>query len=261
WCVWHRRRLVFSIASDPACDGSMPLLRRKIDRLLYRFGVRNADLLISQTRKQQQMLQEGFGRHAEVVPMPCPSVADAQQNSSGLPPSKTSPGSVIWVGRAVELKRFEWFLEIAAALPSVEFEVAMALNEQTPYTSALLSQAASITNVKVHLRVPREKMSALYRRATCLVCTSRYEGFPNTFLEAWSCGIPVVSTVDPDGIIESRGLGSVATDLPGLIRAVRKLLSDSKVWLGASEKARQYYEKHHTVDTAMSKFETAFLTL
>ena len=157
WCVRHRRRFVYSVASDPACDSSMPLLRRRRERALYRFGLMNAHLLIAQTRKQQRMLREGFGRHAEIAPMPCPEAADTRRSFPRQPPSSGNPASVMWAGRVVELKRIEWFLQIARALPSVTFEIAASLNanEETAYSSAVLSQAASLPNVQVHRQVPR----------------------------------------------------------------------------------------------------------
>ncbi|MCA1656367.1 MAG: glycosyltransferase, partial [Actinobacteria bacterium] len=58
---------------------------------------------------------------------------------------------------------------------------------------------------------PRDELIALYARAVAVVNTSGFEGFPNTFMEAWACGVPVLSlSVDPDGVIERHGLGGVA---------------------------------------------------
>jgi glycosyltransferase involved in cell wall biosynthesis len=44
-----------------------------------------------------------------------------------------------------------------------------------------------------------------------VVNTSRLEGMPNVFLEAWARGVPVLSLeFDPDGVVAGRGLGIAA---------------------------------------------------
>src|SRR5262245_5737824 len=53
WCRRNGRRFVYSAASDPACDARLPTLRALRERILYRYGLRHADGLIVQTRKQQ----------------------------------------------------------------------------------------------------------------------------------------------------------------------------------------------------------------
>ena len=54
-------------------------------------------------------------------------------------------------------------------------------------------------------------IDALYDRAKVLVNTSDVEGFPNSYLQAWIRGVPVVTLIDPDGVIEREGLGVAKT--------------------------------------------------
>ncbi len=104
-----------------------------------------------------------------------------------------------------------------------------------------------------------ERIGEYLCSAGVLCCTSSYEGFPNTFLEAWSQGTPVVSTIDPDGLIATRGLGAVAEDGAGLIRAIRGLLDSPDKWRSASTNARHYYLQNHGVDQVLPRFERVFL--
>jgi glycosyltransferase involved in cell wall biosynthesis len=99
----------------------------------------------------------------------------------------------------------------------------------------------------------------MYQQASCLCCTSTYEGFPNTFLEAFSHGVPVVSTVDPDGVLAGQRLGAVAQDAPGVLAALRTLLGSTARWQEASDNARQYYVEHHALDAVLPQFEQVFL--
>ena len=106
--------------------------------------------------------------------------------------------------------------------------------------------------------VARNDLPALYKRASCLLCTSIYEGFPNTFLEAWSLGKPVVTTFDPDQLVRSLGLGAVGANADDLAAKLAALLSDESAWNTASVKARRYFAENHRVEVAMPRFETLF---
>ena len=99
-------------------------------------------------------------------------------------------------------KRFEWLLDIAEQCPEMIFDVVGASNTDSDYASNLVKRACEIRNVKMHGRISHQEMPAYYRSSDILCCTSAYEGFPNTFLEAWSVGVPVVSTFDPDDVVK-----------------------------------------------------------
>jgi glycosyltransferase involved in cell wall biosynthesis len=152
------------------------------------------------------------------------------------------------------VKRPDWFLDLAEACPDLRFDLVGPSDDQR-YATQVLDRARTIPNVRIHGAVARERVHDLYRSAACLCSTSLFEGFPNTFLEAWSQGLPIVSTFDPDGLIAGRGLGRVACDLPGLARELREVLSDLDWWTTASRAARRYYVENHTVEAAMPLFE------
>ncbi len=256
WCRRRGRGFVYSVASDPDCDPNLPEMRYRRERVLYRYGLRHADRVITQTNKQQRMLREGFGVDAVVVPMPCPGPKDAEFVRAA--PPHDGKGRVLWVGRVLRIKRPDRLLEMAAGCPDLEFDL-VGPGDGSEYATEVLQRAEAAPNVTVHGPIAHDALPALYRRASCLCCTSDFEGFPNTFLEAWSHGLPVVSTVDPDNLISSRGLGATAGDVPDLVRAVLGLFGDESTWRGASEQARRYYAENHAVDAVLPCFEQALV--
>ncbi len=256
WCRRHGRRFVYSVASDMDCDVALPDLPGLRERVLYRLGLRRADRIIAQTRTQQAMLRTGFGRDSVVIPMPCAGPRSGEYVP--VSPPAVGPPRVLWVGRIAPVKRVELLWDVAAAMPDVCFDVVGPLEPETVYTREQCRIAGDLPNVTLHGRIARERMPDLYRQASCLCCTSRFEGFPNTFLEAWSYGIPVVSTFDPDGLIAERGLGVAASDVAGLVRGIRGLLASPERWREAGDNARRYYSENHTVEAVLPRFEQVF---
>lgn len=105
-------------------------------------------------------------------------------------------------------------------------------------------QAKALGNVTFHGAVPYRKVRSLYERARLLVSTSEIEGFPNTYLQAWSHGTPVVGFLDPDGLLEMHGSGRAVRDLEGMCAAIADLSEDGAKWERASARAREYMNRH-----------------
>ena len=212
WCRLNGRGFAFSVANDWDCEPAAIQRMQRRERLLYIYGLRNADAVICQTRHQQELLRTIQRVQSVVIPMPSPPIG------VGYTPMSPDPEKlrVVWVGRVVEAKRLEMLLDLASLAPDITFEVAGAPTRATAYALAVMERAQSLPNVRMLGRVERDEIPGLYKGAACLCCTSVHEGFPNTFLEAWCQGIPVVSTFDPDGVIAERDLGGVGADAAGI---------------------------------------------
>jgi glycosyltransferase involved in cell wall biosynthesis len=255
WCRRNGRAFVFSAASEADCDPRFPELSSRRERWLYLQGLRQADRVIVQTYTQQSMMVRNFQVDATVIPMPAPGPAeDAYQMPT------PSAGRVLWVGRVCRVKRPDRLVELARACPDVQFDVAGPVYDDE-FSKGAAAEAAALANVTLHGAVSREEIPDLYRRSSLLCCTSDYEGFPNTFLEAWSHGLPVVSTVDPDGVITRENLGRVASDTGTLTTAIRELLKNPAAYAASSKASRHYYLENHAMEAVMPRFEAVFAEL
>jgi glycosyltransferase involved in cell wall biosynthesis len=253
WCLWRGRRFVYSVASDADCNPRLPEMTRR-ERVLYRYGLRHADRVIVQTHTQARMLRDGFGRQSLVIPMP------GTDMGGELPAARAPAGRprILWLGRLAAEKRPDRLLDLASRCPEFDFDV-VGPEDGTSYAREIVKRSGALSNVRAHGRATTDQIRALLGRALCLVSTSEYEGFPNAFLESWSAGVPVVSTVDPDGVIAAFGLGGIGADTSGLILAIRELAASPERWMATSSRARRYFVEHHSVDRVLPEFERVFV--
>ncbi|MBA1331828.1 glycosyl transferase family 1, partial [Candidatus Endoriftia persephone str. Guaymas] len=141
----------------------------------------------------------------------------------------------------------EWLFDIAEACPEVSFDVVGTPNEESDYANGLMQRGESLINVTMHGRVAEEALPGLFKSASLFCSTSTLEGFPTTFLEAWSYGVPVVTTFDPDNLVANNRLGSVVTTLQEQIGEIRFLLDSDVAWKAASQRVRRFYLESFTL--------------
>jgi glycosyltransferase involved in cell wall biosynthesis len=248
FCRLRGRRFVFGVGEDGDCLPSLPNCGTARERALYRFGLRRADLVVAQTSWQQEALRRHFGIPSVLIRSAAPD--------PGEPSRLPSPGRprFLWAGRVAPQKRPDLLVDLARRCPEAEFDV-VGTAQDGGSGPAFAAAALSLPNLKLHGFVPQTELGRFYEPATALVCTSVREGFPNTFLEAWARARPVLTTVDPDGVVEREGLGLAAPAVEELAEGVRRLSTRGEDWAGMSRRARAYYLREHQPDRVLDAFE------
>lgn len=250
FCRRFRRRFVFRAASDSDCDRSRLLVRFARDRWLYALGLRRADAVLVQSAAQAEALARSYGLASRVAGM-LVEAPDA--------PAAARDIDVLWLGNIRRVKRPDRLLELADRLPATSFHIA---GGPLPGEEALFREiqhaAAAKPGLVFHGRLSYWDANRLYGRARLLLNTSDVEGFPNSYLQAWIRGVPVVTLIDPDGVIEREGLGIAAPSPAQLPAAVRYLLRNPEVWRAASDRCRAFMAREYGEERVLPAYLETF---
>lgn len=245
-----KKKVIFCGADDPDFDKSGVRLKHKRDRLLYFWGLKRCDLIVSQNKKQQKQLLVDFDRKSYVI-------------HNGFSKSKNEfvPGeTILWVANFRCPKRPGMVLELARKLPEQKFvmiggSAGSDSAEQDLYFQ-LLEESRSISNLELRGFQEIGEVEKCILNCRVLINTSLHEGFPNTFLHAWSVGVPVLSFCDPDDLIESHSLGLVATTLDDMAEKL-KFICEGHLNI-SPERIKKYFEKNLSIEKVSKVYMELF---
>lgn len=179
-----------------------------------------------------------FGASAEIVP----NIVNLERFAVDAQAGPDKPPCIM-VARNLELiydidTAIRAFALVHAQVP----EVVLVVAGSGPERAALVQRAAEL-GVSAHVeftgRLDRDAMAALYRRATIALNPSRVDNMPNSVLEAYASGVPVVSTrvggvpyIVEEGVT---GLMVPAADPEAMAQALLKVLQQPEL----ADKLRQ----------------------
>lgn len=250
----HGARLVWHVShdSDLMPDSKLEgrgLLRRTLERRAVEYGIRHAHHIVVQTEKQRLLLENNYRRAAAATianfhPQPRETI-----DKSGAP-------LILWVANLKPWKQPEVFVRVAAALadlPNARFVMVggMPGARLRQWYEPLIRAMGATPRLEYLGARSQDDINQMLAKAHLLINTSVHEGFPNTFIQAWMREVPVVSLhVDPDGVIESEGLGRHATSENDLIAAVRMFIEDDALRTEYAARARKYALEKHSMRNA-----------
>lgn len=247
FCALTGKHLVVWLASDIDVE-AQPYEGGRVCRshgLFGAAGLKAADLIIAQTTQQEVPIMKRFGRDVAVVP----NIWSGSVGASGR-----DEDYALWVSNIRPEKRPEMLVDLARALPDTRFVMigGQVRGHEDLYRS-IEREAAGLSNLEFVGYVPFEQTHDYFARARLLVNTSAIEGFPNTYLQAWSAGKPVVASFDPDDTIRDRELGAVFTDLEGAQETIRAMWSDGQRRRDIGERATAYVREKHSEEAVLQK--------
>lgn len=217
------------------------------------YGMRCADLVLSQSNTQKELLSKNLNIPSIVFPNLHPSPQCKHDKNDRRP-------VVLWMARLRSWKQPELFLNLARSCQDLNCEFIMAGRiSDHDYRPQIKQTEKEVHNFKYLGEIPFEESNDILCRSSLFINTSKpQEGFPNTFVQAWLRKVPVITlNFDPDNLIKRHKLGSVASNFNNLIEHTRHFVNNAPVRQQAGLRAFEYARDNHE---ASSKFQT-FLDL
>jgi glycosyltransferase involved in cell wall biosynthesis len=244
---------IFRVANDPDVDERIKLLLSKVDYLFYKLGVKIAKSISCQNGYQYEKLRKKYPKK-NIFIIHNPYLI---KHAGGLY-KKSERTYVAWVANFRYQKNLPALLKIVKKLQSFKFKIAgQPFSSMDDLTKQALKELEECNNVEFVGYVKRSEIAEFFNNALLLLNTAHYEGFSNTFLEAWASGTPVVSTmnVNPDNLISKFNLGKVGdsyAEVPKLIEEINSM-SESQ-YENLSTNCFNYVKKYHDPQKLAEKF-------
>jgi glycosyltransferase involved in cell wall biosynthesis len=248
---WHPgSTFVYALANDRDCNPWQAYTyNRWFHSPLYALGLRTADVVALQHEAQAQLVRPYVKGELILVPNLVHSVAPEPRKY------EETDIDAIWIANIRPQKQLPVFLDIVEELPDLRFAVVGGFFDLQG-RSDLQHRMETPKNLSFWGPQRFEDVMQFLARSKILVNTSYWEGFPNTMLEAWSVGVPVVSLqIDPGGVIQREAIGLVSGTVAKMIRDIKKLVQTRPLNCEMGQRGREYVRRTHSFEAVCRAFE------
>jgi len=241
-------KMIWQIESDIDVTPFESGIRRNIvftyiEKKMLEYGIKRADSIVALTNNQNEMLENHYNRTATaVIPIFHPPPREKS--------NKCGPVRIIWVANIKPLKRPELFVMLARelqGLESAEFIMIGQPSSDRKFMHNLSEQMSDLRNFKYLGGCTQKQVNEIMSKSHIFVNTSIYEGFPNTFIQAWMRRLPVVSiNANPDNTLHKHSLGFHSGSYEQMVKDVKSLIMDPTMRNDIGARAESYALANHS---------------
>lgn len=251
FCKSHRKCFVYRIAHQYECDGTY-LRQHFFLGKSFAWALRQAKVVFAQNNNDEEQLQRTIGVGSIAIPN--------GHRLSGLAGDERD--SILWVGRTADFKKPRRFIELARKFPDEKFVMICQQATGDEHYDELVRDAGSVGNLQFHEHVAFNRIEGFFARAKVFVNTSDSEGFPNTFIQACKCSVPILSfAVNPDNFLTEHECGLSCGGDEGRLAEGLGFLLDQERYIELGRNGRRYVEEHHDIAKIIEQYKNIFVEL
>ena len=250
WARMNKKKVIFCGAVDPDFEPKDVQIKYYRDKLIYFWGLKRCSTIVVQNSYQKIMLRKNFGRDGIII-------YNGMNRHYGVSQSRDT---ILWVANIKRKKDPNTFIDLAKQMPDEKFVmVGGKVEGHEDLFEYVTRESDKLPNLNFKGFLPLEKTEREFDKAKLFINTSLYEGFPNTFLQSWRQGIPVLSFFDPDGLITKHSLGRIAKHKEDMAGEMVSILNQKDQL--ESESIKKYFNENLVIEKQIDKYEELFKSL
>lgn len=247
FCKLRQRQFLFRVAHDSDCIPGEQIIRFWRDRKLYEYGLSRAAPIAAQGVNQVALLKEHYGLDSTPINM----VVEMPQSLSAVERDL----DILWVNNLRDFKRPDLVVELAKLLPGIKITmIGGAVPGNEILFDAIKAQADELPNLEFCGAISYHEVNDYFSRAKLFVNTSDWEGFPNSFLQAWAREVPVISFFDPDGLIGKMELGDAPDTIGSMADTIKGYLSNEDRRIRVAKRCRSYAIENYSPGAMVKEY-------
>jgi glycosyltransferase involved in cell wall biosynthesis len=214
-----------------------------IDDLFRIYGIKRSDKILVQGKDQMQALFKNFKRKAYLS-------SNLHAAPQGEIKKSNAPIKVVWIANIKKLKQPEIFLKLAKEFEGQNEIRFIMIGRADPgrYQKVLMKRMDNLKQFEYKGELSNDEVNNILSEAHIFVNTSLFEGFPNTFIQAWMRKVPVISlNVDPDDILKKQGIGFHSGNYQQMASDLRYLIVNNRLREEMGVKAQNYALENYSL--------------
>lgn len=235
------KKIIIHIASKRDLErfkirSSKYIINEFIDKKLIYYSIKNATKIICQTNQQAKNLKKNFNINCDrVLPNFHPYPEEKIE--------KKHPIKVVWVANFKTIKQPAVFINLANEFinrNNVKF-IMIGKSAYNEWQNKLEKKINRLNNLDYKGELDNYEVNNILASSHIFINTSKYEGFPNTFIQSMLRQMPILSlNINPDNILHDNGIGFCTGSFENLVNKLNYLLENEDIMNAMGKKAYNF---------------------